>query len=41
MSWPIILVCVAVGGVLGFILGSACAFRKAERIIRGGRAPLR
>ena len=35
-AWPIIAVVFTVGALVGAILGSAFAFRRAERMVRGG-----
>ena len=39
VSWLVVIG--AGASVLGFLLGAIHATRKAERMIRGGRAPLR
>ncbi|MBW2560013.1 MAG: hypothetical protein JRE40_04050 [Deltaproteobacteria bacterium] len=39
--WPLLLIPGAVGVVLGCLIGASWATAKAERMIRGGRRPLR
>ena len=40
-AWPLLLIPFAVGGAIGFVSGYAHAIRRFEKMIRGGRAPIR